>query len=139
MGGGPVINIGPLDAAISYAAAHPAEFYMQAWFKQTDCGTTACLAGTIAVQDGWTPADWTTRRATGETPNGESRASRVTKDGATKSVSGVAAHVLGLHEYGDLTLLLELFHAPNLAAVIRVRNRKALEQGLPERVWSVPR
>lgn len=134
-----MIRIEPLDDAISYAAAHPTEFYMQAWFKRTDCGTTACLAGTIALQDGWTPTDWTTKRATGENANGESRASRVTKNGQVRGTADVAASLLGLGEYRDLTLVLDLFHAPNLAAVIRIRNRLAADQGLPERTWTVAR
>lgn len=133
-----MINLKPLDDAITYAAAHPAEFYMQAWFQQTDCGTTACLAGTIAVQAGWTPTGWTTIRANGETA-GHARAASVTKDGKDDSVSHVAADILGLHALSDYRLLDDLFHAPGLTAIIRVRNRLAAERGLPERVWSVPR
>lgn len=135
-----MIKFEPLDDAITYAAEHPAEFYMQAWFKQTECGTTACLAGTIALQAGWAPTGWTTTRANGEPPKaGESRASRVLKDSRIDTVSSVAAEVLGLNEVFDSRLLDELFHAENLARVIRIRNRLAADAGVPERTWTVAR
>lgn len=131
-----MIRFEPLDAAITYAAAHPDEFAMQSWFRQTDCGTTACLAGTLALQAGWTPANWTTERATGEASDGR-RAARVMKDGRFSGVSAVATEILGLNEFSDLTLILNLFFAPNLAAVIRIRNGLARQAGVPERDWAV--
>lgn len=132
-----MIKFEPLDDAITYAAEHPDEFYMQAWFKQTDCGTTACLAGTIALQAGWAPTGWRAERATAEPSNGELRAAQVIKDGKTDRVSGVAADLLGLDEIRDHRLLDDLFHAVNLTAVIRIRNRLARDQGVPERTWTV--
>jgi hypothetical protein len=129
-----VIRLQPLDNAITYAAEHPGEFYMQAWFKRTDCGTTACLAGTIALQAGWEPTGWLQAH-----PSESFRAAQVIKGGEVDRVSGVAADILGLDELRDYRLLDDLFHAPNLAAVIRIRNRVAADQGVPERAWTVAR
>lgn len=134
-----MLNFDVLDAAISYAAGHPDEFYMQAWFKRADCGTTACLAGTIAVQAGWEPTGWSLARANGEPPNGETRTSQVVKDGRNDAVSAVAADILGLNPVLDHRIVDSLFHAANLAEVIRLRNRYAADASVPERVWSLPR
>lgn len=34
---------------------HPEELDMQTWFRQTSCGTTACLAGHASLMMGWEP------------------------------------------------------------------------------------
>lgn len=56
------MNIDKLDAAIAYIEAHPEEHRQGYWFSRKDsgCATAACLAGTIAILDGWTPAQWET-------------------------------------------------------------------------------
>src|SRR3954468_8256526 len=40
------------DQAIRYAIAHPAEFDMDQWVKETPCGTTHCIGGHMAVLSG---------------------------------------------------------------------------------------
>jgi hypothetical protein len=49
------VNLEKLDAAIAHIEAHPEEHDQNWWFRKRDCGTTACLAGTLALLDGWEP------------------------------------------------------------------------------------
>lgn len=118
-----MINFERLDAAITYAADHPDEFYMGEWYRRGPlCTTTACLAGTAAMQAGWQPVfdDVLSPITT----------SVVTRDGRTEHIEHVAAELLGLDE-DDCTI----FIASNLADVIRTRNRWARQAGIPERSW----
>jgi hypothetical protein len=50
-----VINLPLLQKALDHIEAHPEEWDQESWGRQTACGTTACLAGHIALMDGWTP------------------------------------------------------------------------------------
>lgn len=47
------MSIAQLRTALEYIKAHPDEWDQSTWF----CGTTACLAGHIALLDGWEPTD----------------------------------------------------------------------------------
>jgi hypothetical protein len=49
------MNIDRLDEAIAYIEAHPERHNQRSWFRRRPCGTTACLAGTVAMLAGWTP------------------------------------------------------------------------------------
>lgn len=99
------MNIEKLDEAIAYIEAHPEQHNQASWFERRTsgaCGTTACLAGTVALLDGWEPA-WTSQYA----PTAEN----VIRDGETRHVGLLAAEILDLdddqyealfHEAGDL-------------------------------------
>jgi hypothetical protein len=118
------INFERLDAAITYAAEHPAEFDMDSWFAHTDCGTTACLAGTVALQAGWKPVFY---------GDGFTTTSIVKLGERTSFASAVSNEILGLDdvEHGHI------YGADDLADVIRIRNAWAVEAGVPERTWSL--
>lgn len=120
-----MINFERLDAAITYAVEHPEEFDMGDWFKRTDCGTTACLAGTVAIQAGWSPAEFCA-------DDGTAFAQR---NGIRKAVPAVARGLLGL--VGPDRLGDYIFFLRDLAEVIDVRNRWARDAGVAERSWAV--
>lgn len=132
------INFERLDAAITYAAAHPAEFDMWDWFKETSCGTVACLAGTALIQAGYEPRfsasgriKLTTVVRTYFDGTYEAEAAAVWREGVAYPVAETAAELLGLtEEQAD-----EIFNACDLVEVIEVRNRWAAERGIPERTW----
>lgn len=46
------INVPLLRKALEFAEAHPEEIELGSWAKKTACGTTACIAGTIAILTG---------------------------------------------------------------------------------------
>jgi hypothetical protein len=52
------MNLAKLDEAIAWAETHPEQHDQSRWFVRTDCGTAACLAGTMAILGGWKPVDW---------------------------------------------------------------------------------
>lgn len=45
-----------LELALLHIHEHPEEWDQDSWFGRNDCGTTACLAGRIAIQQGMTSA-----------------------------------------------------------------------------------
>lgn len=122
-----------LDEAITWAVAHPEEFNMAHWFARTSCGTTACLAGTIAVQAGYKPVwDFSDGANCVQLP-----------DGPKEDVWTVAARLLGFDSYYHLDTddedpLDGLFYAGSLPGVIAVRNAWAREAGTPERTGDLP-
>jgi len=83
-----VINLERLDEAIAYIEAHPEQHDQRHWFRRSDCGTTACLAGTVAMLGGWRP-DFGLF-------GGNGRTLHVHKDGTRKHVGDVADELLGL-------------------------------------------
>jgi hypothetical protein len=85
------VDLERLDAAIAYIEAHPLEWNQHWWFTRTACGTACCLAGTVAMLDGWTPANWT-RGFAADTQE----AWEVEKNGAPRYVREVAAELLGV-------------------------------------------
>lgn len=136
-----MINFEQLDRAIDYAIDHPDEFYMGSWVsnfpepaKGTDgrmhCGTTACLAGTVAVLNGFrTTLEFSTELMTS--------GSFVLSDGSpggVRSIQDVATEILGL----DDIQRDNIFHRTSILGVIMDRNAFAKEQGVPVRVWKVP-
>jgi hypothetical protein len=138
-----VINFERLDTAITYAAEHPAEFDMWDWFKETSCGTVACLAGTALIQAGYEPRFSASGRiklttvvrtyvdGTYEAGTYEAEAAAVWREGVAYPVAETAAELLGLDEdQAD-----EVFNVGDLGQVIEVRNRWAAERGVPERTW----
>jgi hypothetical protein len=114
------INFERLDDAITYGFEHPDEFEMRSWFERWKCGTTACLAGTAALQDGWRPVFKSDFTAT----------STVERGGRSEHVEHVAAALLGLADDQ-----CDIFGSDNLDEVIDIRNRWAVEAGVPERTW----
>lgn len=82
------MNLDKLDQAIAYIEAHPEEHDQGLWFGERGCGTTACLAGTVAVLNGWVPVF----------EHGEAR--DVEKDGERAYVGNVATELLGLDPDG---------------------------------------
>jgi hypothetical protein len=50
------LNLPLLQKALDHIEAHPEEWNQGSWGQTVQgCGTTACLAGHIALLDGWTP------------------------------------------------------------------------------------
>lgn len=47
------VNTAVLRKALEFITAHPGEWDQDFWAQRTDCGTTYCLAGTVAVQQGY--------------------------------------------------------------------------------------
>lgn len=124
------INFERLDAAITHGFEHPEEFNMGTWYSKTDCGTTACLAGTAAVQAGWVPV-W----STGDCGMSDAIEVRDPETGEMRAVQDLAAELLGLWTDGAGEGETFIFFAGDLDEVIRVRNRWAREAGVPERAW----
>lgn len=112
-------NIARLDAAIGYIEEHPEEHDQRWWFFKdpNNCGTTRCLAGTVAMQDGWKPLYGTML--------GETVAGTVQKNGHAEDVYDVAMTLLNLDEV-DAD---KLFYADDLNAIKRVRDRLVAEVG----------
>lgn len=57
-GVGSEVNLDKLDEALAYIEAHPGEHDQHAWFTRRArgwCGTTRCVAGTVAWLGGWEP------------------------------------------------------------------------------------
>lgn len=79
------------------------EWYQGTWFgiglEGWSCGTAMCIAGKLALDDGWTPV------------NG----AIVRKAGTEAAVHVVAARLLGIDPYSDISL----FYGSNTAADIR--------------------
>lgn len=133
-----MIDFERLDAAITYAVEHPERFDFATWFERKTCGTTACLAGTVAWQAGWSPifTDQNENPVPPDDPRVNVTAADVVRDGETKYVFYVARDLLGLDEdQAD-----ELFvNAGGIEGVIAARNMFAGDAGLPERTWAVAR
>lgn len=86
------MNLEKLDEAIAYIEEHPERWGQRDWFYRGDggCGTAACLAGTIALLDGWQPTSWCPKW-----DGGESSGSAV-KDGVEDYVENIATAILGI-------------------------------------------
>jgi hypothetical protein len=113
-----VINLEKLDAAIAFIEQQPQKHDQNFWFKRgEECGTTACLAGTVAQLDGWRPdfvANWSLT------------ADYVVKDGRRQHVASVARTILGVATEHDDELVDEMFYeAENLADIKEIRDRLA--------------
>jgi hypothetical protein len=119
------IDFERLDAAITYAVEHPAEFDMSMWFAQsTGCGTTACLAGTaVALEGGWTPI-WSRTY-------GDLEAYEVRRGDECRNVADLAVELLGLNSDQE-----RIFYCEGLDIIIEARNEWAAEAGVPERTWT---
>lgn len=84
------MNLEKLDEAIAYIEAHPEQWRQEDWFHRGDdgCGTAACIAGTVVLLDGWTPANWTLRGT------GDEITSTCEKDGFEREVDELAMDIL---------------------------------------------
>lgn len=123
-----MVDFERLDAAITYAVEHPEQIDMGAWFERSSCGTTACLAGTVALQAGWSPI-FVDVIGDVDVTDGD-----VVKDGERRYVKHVAAEILGL----DPSQTDDLFiHAGDVKFVIEYRNKFAAAAGVPQRTWAV--
>ena len=118
-------NFEKLDAAITYGVQHPEEFDMSEWLRISACGTTACLAGTAALLEGWKPTleagEWGTWAIVED------------REGNARDVDDVAMEILGLTP-GQYPVFL----AGDIDEVIKMRNAWAEKEGVPERQWDVP-
>lgn len=131
------IDFEVLDAAISYATAHPDELDMNFWFRRDSCGTTACLAGTIAVQAGYRPV-WPGCETVWHDGTTFYIATHVQlPDGPKDAVWNVAGWLLGLDPDVDGVLLDELFTVAGIDDVIQIRNRLARRAGVAQRTWDL--
>lgn len=85
-----MINVPLLQKALDHIEQHPEEWRQAVWGMATSlnsCGTVACLAGHIALMDGWTP---TYDERVGDEWFG------VKRDGHITSVSHAAGRALGV-------------------------------------------
>lgn len=97
------MNFAKLDEALAYIEEHPDEHNQsewiavherrerRGWFRRPRVvrTTTACLAGRLALLDGWQPV-WTVFF------DGHATAGSVEKDGVVRAVSDVAQEILGM-------------------------------------------
>jgi hypothetical protein len=101
------MNLEKLDEAIAYIEKHPEQHDQATWFRRYTCGSTACLAGHVAILDGWTLID------------GHGMAE---KAGVLRHVADVAEAVLDLD---DLEVDRLFYAADALADIKRYRDRIA--------------
>jgi hypothetical protein len=47
------VNVELIEKGFKLAKAHPEQHSQESWVAETPCGTRMCLAGWIAVADGW--------------------------------------------------------------------------------------
>jgi hypothetical protein len=98
------MNLDKLDAAIAHIEAKPQEWNQEHWFSKGDggCGTAACLAGTIALLDGWVPDGWEPWQEWDEDSGDYYTVGQETgyavKDGERLPVQIIAALAIGLGE-----------------------------------------
>jgi hypothetical protein len=89
------MNLEKLDEAIALIERNPELHKQSYWFSKTDggCGTAYCLAGALALLDGWEPA-WglSDDEDFGDVESDE--AVLATKAGWTRAVSDVARDIL---------------------------------------------
>lgn len=133
-----MIKIDVLDAAIAEIEAHPERHDQRYWFYREDggCGTAACLAGTIALQAGWSPTAWEERYSGNDELSFAT--ARAIKDGEVRDVDDVAMDLLGCErspEYPDGAITDDewdteaLFASVNtLEEIKRMRNDIAAKQ-----------
>lgn len=87
-----ISNVPLLQKALDHIEAYPEEWDQDTWGTRSSCGTTACLAGHIALLTGWEPGN---AHTTPDLPGGEEW-SIVVKDGRYVPVSEVALEELGV-------------------------------------------
>jgi hypothetical protein len=120
------VKLDKLDAAIAYIEANPEAHDQNTWLRRHAdgegnwCRTTACLAGTVAILDGWKP---TFGPSLGATVQG---GSLVEKGGVRDSVWAVAERVLDLTYDEGSALFLE---ASNLDDIKAIRDDCADQSG----------
>ena len=110
-----------LDAALARIEEHPEEHHQGSWMKRRPwCGTTYCLAGTLALLAGakpdWDPGD----------EESDADAYLVTRPdgGELVGVSDYAAELLGVDPEGHV--VDELFYgASDLGDLLEIRDRLA--------------
>jgi hypothetical protein len=135
-----VTNFAELDATIDYAVDHPEEFDMSTWGTIRTCGTTACLAGTVAIRNGYRLAESGVPYSisAGQRNNGVVQIldSAVSPDGEERAaIIDVGQKLLGI----DVEQAEEMFYAPDIVAIISYRNYYAyVEDGPQPRTWKVP-
>lgn len=112
-----------IDAVIEWAEEEDAKGPMSAWDQEIwgvekSCGTAYCIAGKVAANAGWRPADGSF--------------SMLEKDGVYELTSCVATEILGIdHEDAEY-----LFNAENsLKELKEIRDAIARRNGHPTK-WS---
>jgi hypothetical protein len=100
------INVELLRETLEYVTTHRDQWDQSYWLQRTWCGTTACFAGTVALNAGYRPVtSWPNQR----------NVTYVRKDNEVRSVRDVACELLGLSEsqsdplFGYGATLLELW------------------------------
>lgn len=97
-----MVNVPLLQKALDYITAHPKEWDQTEWFRRVvrddgkTCGTTCCLAGTVALLEGWEPV-WKTGFAYVHVPAPWTVS--CTKDNFTSDARSVTIVTLELSDY----------------------------------------
>ena len=82
-------NVKELKRVRAHIRRYPEKLDMDEWV----CGTTACIAGRVALLNGWKPV------ISGIDPLGRQVASSCTKNGVTMEMDDVAAEILGIRGF----------------------------------------
>lgn len=120
------MNFAKLDEALAYIEEHPDEHYQSAWISRRERTqrrgwfrrprvvrtTAACLAGRLALLDGWQPV-WS------RFFDGYTTADSVEKGGVVRAVSDVAQEILGLADHAYFETSGNLFMATRSLADLR--------------------
>jgi hypothetical protein len=104
------VNLQKLDEAIAHIEKHPEQHDQGSWFARTPCGTVACLAGTVALLDGWSPA-WPQRH--------DEFAYTARKGSARRPVRTVAREILDATRVQESALF---FRASSIEDIKRYRD-----------------
>lgn len=102
------------NQAIDWIEAHPEQYDQRYWVHRTDCGTSYCLAGVIAMQANWQPVfqdgtdaivarqGWVRSSATTCTSWALKR--RFPWDSVSRPISSVACELLKIDKFQAATL-----------------------------------
>lgn len=83
-----MVNVALLQKALDFITEHPEQWHQGDWMTRTSCGTACCLAGTIALMEGYKPVweDYMDRADTAQ----------LSPDSYGKSVFSIAQEALNI-------------------------------------------
>lgn len=117
-----MINLEPLDDAIGFIEANPRLHKQATWLALEDCGTVGCLAGWIAMRNGWQPVG-RTGSSTSTVHNG--RRMEWVPEAASKILAGPDP------SEQDMDLIDDMFDGDQtLEGIKKIRDRIADDQAL---------